>query len=277
MKCLICENQMHYSFSKWFKQPLLEEVEYWKCQNCGFVASKTHLEMSDGKWERINVDFHGSYHGTEACPEDLQWVQRLHTQAAVIADLNRLGLLPSEPGWVDFGCGDGKLSGILFQEHGLKLQKFDRYEENAEYLTDSEIMKARFGFVVTTSVFEHLRSRQALDDIESLVGKDGVMGLHTLVAEEVPSSPEWFYLLPVHCAFYTNKSMQLLFEQWRYTASIYHVDSRLWFWFKSGAEKVERIINEANAAAGRERFYYHFKYGFMDYWKLESNKIINRK
>lgn len=277
MRCIICKYGMVYSFSKMFKQPMLDEAAYWKCRNCGFVASKTHFEMSASEWEKINEDFHGSYHGTHACPEDLHWVQRLHTQAAVIADLNGLGLLPVEPGWVDFGCGDGKLSGILSREYGLKLQKFDRYEGNAEYLTDSDISRARFNFVVTTSVFEHLRKRESLDEINSFVARGGVMGLHTLVAEEIPASPEWFYLLPVHCAFYTNKSMQLLFEQWGYTASIYHVDSRLWFWFKSGAEKVEKIIAKANATAGREKFRYHFKYGFMDYWKLESNKIITRK
>lgn len=277
MKCLICDNQMQYSFSKWFKQPLLEEVDYWKCRNCGFVASKTHLELPGKGWERINEDFHGSYHGTDACPEDTRWVQRLDEQAAVIADLAGLGLLSAKTQWVDFGCGDGKLSDVLERKFGLKLQKYDRYEGNPGYLADSEIVKRGFDLVVTTSVLEHLRGREALDEIESLVADDGVMGIHTLVAEEVPASAEWFYLLPVHCAFYTNKSMQLLFDQWGYAASIYNVDSRLWFWFKTGADRVEQIISAANARVGREKFFYHFKRGFMDYWKLESNKIINRK
>lgn len=275
MNCMICSDRMYYSFSKQFKDYMLE-AEYWRCQSCGFVASKTHFEMRVEEWKKINQAFHGSYHGTNNCPEDLQWVSRLDKQAAVIADLASLGLLSAETEWVDFGCGDGKLSDVLVQEYGLRLQRFDRYEENREYLTDSEISRKRFGLVITTSVLEHLRCRKDLDEIESLVARNGVMGVHTLVAEGVPASAEWFYLLPVHCAFYTNKSMQLLFEQWGYSASIYHVDSRLWFWFKSGADKVEKIITEANARTGREELFYHFKRGFMDYWKLEPNKIIRR-
>lgn len=277
MKCIVCSSEMRCSFSKQFKAVSLDHADYWRCGNCGFVASKTHFEMSQRDWERINEDFHGSYHGTNACPEDQNWVQRLEVQAAVIADLAGLGILSAGARWIDFGCGDGKLSDELKSKYDLNLLKFDRYEADSSDLKDSEISKKSFDFVVTTSVLEHLRNRRGLDEIDALVSDDGVMGLHTLVAEAIPASADWFYLLPVHCAFFTNKSMQLLFEQWGYAASIYHVDSRLWFWFKSNAEKVKQIIAKANAGPGREKLYYHFKYGFMDYWKLEAHRIVSRK
>jgi hypothetical protein len=102
------------------------------------------------------------------------------------------------------------------------------------------------------------------------------MGIHTLVAEKIPASADWFYLLPVHCAFYTNKSMQLLFDQWGYSASIYHMNSRLWIWFKTDPGAVEKIVKDANARPGREYFTYHFKRGFMDYWKLSEQELMNR-
>jgi hypothetical protein len=70
--------------------------------------------------------------------------------------------------------------------------------------------------------------------------------------------------------------MKILFREWGFTASIYNVESRLWFWFRTGTDRVEKIIRKANELPGREILYYHFKRGFMDYWKLDKNKVLRR-
>lgn len=267
---------MHFYFHKSFSDPRLGNVEYWQCAHCGFVLSKTHADLSDREWANINETFHKAYHGTESCPEDAHWVQRLGIQAAVIADLKGIGLIPVNQPWLDYGCGDGKLSDILRNKYGLKMLKFDHEKGNSQYLSEHELLRSSYGFVITTSVLEHLRNRKALDAIEALIAPDGMMGIHTLVAEKVPAAADWFYLLPVHCAFHTNKSMQLLFDQWGYASSIYHVDARLWIWFKTSPALVEKIVKEANARPGREKFSYHFRQGFMDYWKLSEQDIVNR-
>jgi hypothetical protein len=263
-------------FTKRFDDYGLSEVDYSRCGSCGFVMSKTHVDLSDRVWEKVNNQFHASYHGTNFCPEDSHWVMRLTKQAQVIADLATIGLLRLDLPWVDFGCGDGKLSNMLRDKYSLELLKFDRFEKKGGYISEDTLNRTLFAFAITTSVFEHLRDRKHLDEIASLVADDGVMGIHTLVAEEIPCASEWFYLLPVHCAFYTNKSMQLLFDQWGYTASIYHVESRLWFWFKADADQVENIIASANARFGYDNLFYYFKRGFMDYWKCEAADIIRR-
>jgi hypothetical protein len=241
-------------------------VEYYQCENCGFCLSKTHALMSPEIFSRVNNIFHGSYHNTNVCPDDLHWKERLKEQSDLIADLYKIGLLDTSKPWLDYACGDGFLSNQLALHHQLHLEKYDRYEPNTiGYLTDQNLIPQSFNFVVTTSVFEHLTKREHFDEINSLVSENGVMGLHTMVRETIPCDPAWFYLLPVHCAFHTNKSMSLLFDQWEYQCSVYHVESRIWFWFKTNPEKVERIVQEANKRFNVPQ--YIFKHGFVDYWK----------
>jgi hypothetical protein len=122
-----------------------------------------------------------------------------------------------------------------------------------------------FDFVITTAVFEHLTLREQFDYVEALLSENGVLGLHTLVCENVPADPTWFYLLPVHCAFHTNRSMEILFRQWGYACSVYNVAAETWLWFKNDSQEVEAVIGWANLRADGP--HYVFKRGFVDYWK----------
>jgi hypothetical protein len=276
MNCMVCRDQMSPYFSKTFNLYGLRDVEYWKCRGCGFVGSKNHTEMKARDWETLNQEYHATYQGHDHNEDDPRWLERLSIQARVINDLASFGLLPRDLPWVDWGCGDGQLPDLLKARFGLSLLKYDRYKQGEEYLSEDSLASSRFGFVIHTSVFEHVSDRDALDGIERLVAPSGVFGIHTLVAEEIPQDPSWFYLLPVHCSFFTNKSMQVLFEEWGYSSSVYHIAAQLWFWFKQKPDFVEGFIRAANAQAGRETFQYQFKRGFMDYWQLNANDILLR-
>lgn len=276
MNCMVCRNQMSPYFSKTFNVYELRDVEYWRCHGCGFVGSKTHAKMKVHDWETLNQKYHATYQGRESNEDDPRWRERLNTQARVINDLFSLGLLPRNLPWVDWGCGDGKLPDLLKARFGLSLLKYDGYKKGEDYLSENELTSSHFGFVINTSVFEHVSDRKVLDGIEGLVAPSGVFGIHTLVAEEIPQDPAWFYLLPVHCSFFTNKSMQVLFEEWGYSSSVYHVDAQLWFWFKREPDHVGEIILAANLQPGREKLKYQFKRGFMDYWKLSVKDILLR-
>jgi hypothetical protein len=103
-----------------------------------------------------------------------------------------------------------------------------------------------------------------LDEIESYVGEGGCLGIHTLVRGEIPADPDWMYLLPVHCAFFTNKSMDMLMRQWGYTCSAYNEHAKMWAWFKTEPKLIGEKVAELNQSIGWE--YLHFKAGFMDFW-----------
>lgn len=263
MSCLICERKIEFYFSKTFNCYNLEKVDYWRCTHCGFVLSRTHMELSPEKWGQLNIEYHSSYQDSDSNPDDPKWLARIAKQAAMLECAAQIGLI-NRGHWLDYACGDGKLSDLL-QERGLTLLKYEHYmPARTDYLKNSDLADKRFNFVLTTSVFEHLTRREHFDAIDNLVtSQGGVMGLHTLVREEIPSDPSWFYLLPVHCSFHTNRSMQLLFHQWGYTCSVYHLESRLWLWFKEDAETIRLRLKEAGHAGDA----FIFKEDFVDYWK----------
>jgi hypothetical protein len=248
----------------------LDTVEYCRYPNCGFVSSKTHAEMAPAAWEKLNFDAHASYQGTASAPnDDPLWIPRLHNQASIISDALDLSLLMKNGRWLDYACGDGKLCEILSQNHDLQFLKYERYMVKQKgYLTDADLRRGGYDFVITTSVFEHLVHREDFDFVASLVSKNGVLGLHTLVCESVPEDPMWFYLSPVHCSFHTNRSMDILLTQWGYTCSIYSVEAKLWLWFKDDPRFIEAAIRRANDRADRPHYIY--KKGFVDYWKGSS-------
>lgn len=266
MKCIVCSGSMSFYFSKKFNQFNLGEAQYWKCGQCGFVAAKTIYELGKSEWKRINEKFHSQYHFRNECFFDKNWISRLKKQASIIAILKKQGILLQEKPWLDYGCGDGKLSSLL-DKQGICLLKYDEYKgkHTAKSLSRRELKKSSFDMVISTSVYEHVRSIKPLEEMQELVGKNGCLAIHTLVREDIPADSQWFYLLPVHCSLFTNKSMKVLFDRWGFEYSIYHIPSRLWFWFKKKPKNVEKIISDLNKKTGDLDFF--GKKGFMDFWK----------
>lgn len=265
--CIICGADTRFAFAKRFDTHGLGAVEYWRCVACGFTCSYTHSRMKPAAWETLNVASHAAYQGTDEDPGDPRWRTRLEAQARVLDDAAAIGLLDAEGHWIDYACGDGKLADALAKNYARSLLKYDRYMgRGAAYLDDGALVPGGFDLVITTSVFEHIMRRVDFDAIQGLVSPTGVLGIHTLVCESVPDDPTWFYLMPAHCAFHTNRSMQLLFEQWGYTCSVYNVAAQLWLWFKTDPDGIERIVGSANARDGSNPKYV-FKRGFVDYWK----------
>lgn len=135
------------------------------------------------------------------------------------------------------------------------------------YVDASELCK--YHLVINSAMFEHIRERFDLDAVDKLVSDAGVLMLHTVVCENVPADPNWFYLVPmVHTAFHTNKSMSVLMDQWGYRSSIYCPSAKSWFLFKSGApgvDELEGAVDLINQEL-KMKFFFYSK-GFMDYWK----------
>src|SRR4051794_5601313 len=122
MNCIICRNGMVHAFSKDFNVFGLTKVDYWRCPTCGFTMSKTHAAMNPTEWESLNHDYHSAYLGTEVNMDDPRWLARLQSQATVLHDAAEIGLLNPKGKWLDYACGDGKLSELL-ERHQHKLLK----------------------------------------------------------------------------------------------------------------------------------------------------------
>jgi len=261
---MICRGDMAYFFSKTFATCGLDQVDYWRCGHCGFAASKMHLEMSDARWAQLNDDFHSQSHYDEGNPYNRN--QRYFNQALMLSLMRKQGLVMQDKPWLDWGCGVGAVSKLLQGYFDTTLLTYDRYftpEINA--IDESALTTRGFDLVLNTAVFEHVRGRETLDEIESHVSPTGCLAVHTLVPEQVPQDLDWMYLLPVHCAFHTNRSMQILMDQWGYRCSVYNEHAKLWVMFRDAADEVGPEVAALNKAVGWT--YLHFKAGFMDYWK----------
>lgn len=168
---------------------------------------------------------------------------------------------------IDFAGGYGTLSKILNKYYKINLPVYDPYIKTAgevNYISKNEIRK--YKTVFSSALFEHIFNRSDFDEINNLVDSEGVMIIFTLICENIPKDPDWFYIEPpVHTSFHTNMSMDILMKQWGYKASIYCYSARTWVLFKEVNNNLIEKINKVNKELQRE--YLIFKEGFVDYWK----------
>ena len=274
MNCLICNSVSEHYFSKDHSDypgspyKISLKVDYCKCKECGFVFSRTHQELDRGEWLELNSSWHHAFEKNGTTRKNNQ--PPYPEQALVLMILNKNKIINLKD-TLDYAAGYGTMANILFKYFGEEIKIYDEYvfDHNSEiqYIHKNSIKK--YSLVVNSAMFEHILKRQDLDCINNLVENDGVLMLHTLVCENIPCDPNWFYLEPlVHTAFHTNKSMEILMKQWGYAASIYSPQAKSWFLFKKdfpGIDRLENFVQMINIELQANYFYY--KNGFMDYWK----------
>lgn len=269
--CIICDAETAYYFSKTYEDypgcPFSGglKVDYWRCKACGFVLSRTHQEMDPEVWVELNTSWHHHFERDVAARSSNQ--PPYADQALAMIMLARNGVVDVADS-LDYAAGYGTFSSFVWKYFGQKVRIHDKYVRNGAGHVDEKDL-GRYRLVINSAMFEHVISREALDEVNNLVADDGVLMLHTVVCENVPADPNWFYLNPiVHTAFHTNRSMSLLMAQWGYVASVYAPQAKSWFLFKersSAASKLESAIQQINAEV--QTSYFHHKRGFVDYWK----------
>ncbi|MCE2574359.1 methyltransferase domain-containing protein [Komagataeibacter sp. FNDCR2] len=272
--CIICGGKTHYFFSKEYKghpyNDFMEElkVDYYKCENCGFVISKTHQDMSEQEWSDLNNKWH--HYFEKNTKNQISNQPPYADQALTLKILEKNGIFKFED-TLDYAAGYGTLYKFIKKYFNNNISIFDDYINNS--ITDLPYVQRpnlkKYGLVINSAMFEHVLTRCALDKINACVANDGILMLHTVICENVPKDPNWFYITPiVHTAFHTNKSMSILMEQWGYASSIYSPHAKSWFLFKKcyqQLDKIESICNSINTEIQKEYFLY--KSGFLDYWK----------
>jgi len=273
--CLICSSKTNYYFSKNYAtypgSPFKEilNVDYYKCEECGFVLSQTHAKMSENDWTQLNTSWH---HHFEKNPESNTTHNQppYADQALALKLLSKNGIININD-TLDYAAGYGSMAKVLKKYFNINISIYDKYVQDIEsdltYVQDRELKK--YKLVVNSAMFEHVLERKHLDAVNDLVDSDGTLMLHTVVCEKVPADPNWFYITPiVHTAFHTNKSMEILMKQWGYAASIYSPQAKSWFLFKKDSPLIndfEHIVEAINRELQTK--YFHYKNGFVDYWK----------
>jgi hypothetical protein len=271
MKCQICDSESSYYFSKTYTEPPFSDfmieigtVDYFKCSKCGFVISETHRRLDDAKWNKLNYQFH---HHHENSGVDKEIHQPPYAEQAMMISFLGKNEIIDTASMIDYAGGYGRLSNILSKYYGLKLQIFDPYiqaDNSGRYISRSELQS--YNTVINSAMFEHVLSRTDLDRVNGIVDPDGCLIIHSVICENVPKDPNWFYLRPpVHTAFHTNKSMEILMEQWNYRSSIYSPKSKCWVLLRDNITIIKKTITRLNEELQSNWFY--CKNGFVDYWK----------
>ena len=130
------------------------------------------------------------------------------------------------------------------------------------YIADEEVIPNSFDAVISCAVFEHLHGKNDVDAILNLPNEHGILFLHTLICEEVPKDPDWFYLGTSHITLWTNAAMTRLYDAWGYVGCAYNVDARMWMFFKD-KEQYLNMQAKKDFVDGTTIFSEHF----IDYWK----------
>lgn len=271
MDCLICNSKSEYYFSKTYKEEpfksMMNEigsVDYYQCSNCGFTLSKTHRDLDSDKWEKLNYDFH---HFLENKDGDVSINQPPYIQQALMIKVLVDNEIINFDNSLDYAGGYGTLSNILHKYFDLNLSVYDPYVESNDrdiYISKNDLSK--YDTVLNSALFEHLTTRESFDEINNCVSDNGCMIIHTRISGFIPKDPNWFYLNPpVHCAFHTNKSMEILMEQWNYQASIYCISARCWILLKNHSDELRHKVEMVNKEFQTE--FFNYKKGFVDFWK----------
>ncbi len=271
MNCLICNTPTAYFLEKIYSEQPFDQimadigpVQYYKCPNCGFTQSYTHTNLSAERWGQLNLDVH---HFMEDPTAEKKGNQPPYLeQATMINLLNRNGVI-STGCMLDYAAGYGTLSSLLDKYFGIELPIYDEYvkaEGDKRYVATADLTK--YSAVINSAMFEHVLSRHDLDKLHALVAENGCLIIHTVVCENIPADTDWFYFRPpVHTAFHTNKSMEILMKQWGYHASVYCPAAKCWVLLKKADADLQERVNLINQEL--QTTYLIYKLGFVDYWK----------
>lgn len=271
---MICSGASEYYFSKDYDtypgSPFKDviSVRYFRCSECGFTFSATHQDMSKEEWSSLNVSWHHHFEGGHHLRNINQ--PPYATQALVLTMLDEGGIIDLDDS-LDYAAGYGTLSRFMKKYFHRDIHIFDKYvtgdDPSLTYVEEGALKQ--YSLVMNSAMFEHVIDRDSLDQVNRLVSSRGVLMIHTVVCENVPKDPNWFYLNPtVHSAFHTNKSMNILMAQWDYGASIYSPQSKSWFLFKSDHPRIHDIENTVEMVNREtQSSFLFYKKGFVDYWK----------
>jgi hypothetical protein len=219
------------------------------------------MDISD--WEEINFVFHTYI-------EDLKNTRLVNQppyaqQSLMLAVASKNSIINIDNA-IDYAGGYGTLSNILKKYYQINFPIYDPYIylDTQQYLKKSDLNK--YEVVFNSAMFEHVLSRKDLDDVNSLVSDEGSLLIHTLVCENIPRDPNWFYLIPpVHTAFHTNKSMSILMNQWGYLSSIYCPEAKSWILLREQSKVYREVCSRINQEFQSDFFI--LKDGFVDFWK----------
>lgn len=189
MSCPLCQSSEVVDYHQDKKRP------YLQCQSCHlvFVPQSHHLtsELEKAEYDKHenNVDDEGY----------LKFLSRM--ASPIIERVNK------QSRGIDIGCGPAPALAKLLEQNGHKMALYDLY-----YFKDESVLQQQYDFVTCTEVIEHIAKPDAfINQLQSLIKKDGVIGLMTKLVIDQERFKSWHYKNdPTHICFYSKPTFEFI-------------------------------------------------------------------
>ena len=187
--------------------------DFLRCGVCAltFVPASQHV---DEKSERARYAEHRN------SPDDPRYRAFLDRLLAPLAER-----LASGASGLDYGCGPGPTASVMMRERGFTMRDYDPF-----FFPNTELLDARYDFVVCTEVVEHLRRPgEIFARLNEMISPGGVIGVLTGILEEDGSFPAWWYHRDfTHISFYRPETLEWIANCYGWSLErLGHVDAAL--------------------------------------------------
>ncbi len=191
-RCPLCINLEISLFSKDKKR------QYYQCRNCNliYVDPQNYISKEE-EYKRYNLH-------TNSCT-DKNYIDFLSIAIDPILSNTLIG----NKG-VDYGCGSGPILKDLLKPYNRIITNYD-----PNYFNNTSIYKAKWDFIVTTEVIEHLKNPlEELKKMWNILVDNGILCIMTSRYTNNIDFKSWYYKGdPTHICFYTKESFIWIADQ----------------------------------------------------------------
>lgn len=201
MDCKICNSKTEF----FGKGKILDkyEIDYFKCQNCGFIQTEEEYWLNEAYNSPINRS-------------DVGYVYR-NVRLAKVLNLLLNFSFNKKGKFLDYGAGYG-LFVRLMRDYGYDFYWDDKYCENI-FSKDFELKDSgtkRFELISAFELFEHLLN--PISEIDNMLKlSDSIFISTELYPESNPKIDDWWYFgleHGQHIALYSKKTFQFISKKY---------------------------------------------------------------
>ncbi len=167
---------------------------FYKCNTCKMIFTSRECLLEADEENKI-------YDRHENDPNDIHYVNFMERILTPIREY-----LPPNSSGLDFGCGPGPVIKSVLSKEGYSISEYDPF-----YFNDKRLLEAKYDFVISTEVIEHIYDTKIdLELMLSMLKEKGVLGIMTsFYPSGIDKFKRWGYHQdPTHVRFFNEETFE---------------------------------------------------------------------